>query len=91
MKFSIFTFDVLALLILAIPALLLLDAVAPALGGLGPFYLGSILLGVFCLTTDLALINRRKADSANLLGLSMAGVALIVAPSVMLVLAASHV
>jgi hypothetical protein len=90
MRFSIFAFDIVALLVLAVPSLVLLASAAPGLGPLATVYLGSILLGALCLVTDLALLSRQKADSETVLSLRIAGLMLIVTPAIAMYLQASH-
>ncbi len=90
MRYSILAFDLAGLLLLGVPSLAFLAAAAPGLGGIAVIYLAAILLGALCLMADLFLTTRRKADSANLLSLSLVGMTLILTPSILIFLQATH-
>jgi hypothetical protein len=90
MRSPLFGLNLLALVTLVVPGLLLLDAVAPELGGLAAVYLGAIVLGSLCLLAVMVLIGRRRVDPANSLGLSLVGFSLIAAPVALIYLASRH-
>ncbi len=87
MRVPLLGLNVLALVTLVVPALLLLDVVAPSLGGLAAVYLGAIVLGALCLLAVTILLGRNRTDPANALGLSIVGIALVAAPTAMIYLA----